>query len=114
MAPEMYEEGAYTDKVDVFSFGLILYEIVVGEPAFPPDLRAAQVMTRVLTGERKPIPDFVPDWVHGLILKCWDNNPDLRPPFCEIEGMLRGQDFEIAAEVESEKVRSIVSTFPCA
>jgi hypothetical protein len=65
----MHEEGEGTDEVAVFSFGLIMYEIVVGEPALYPELSTAQVMARVLAGKRKPIPESLPDWVHGFILK---------------------------------------------
>jgi serine/threonine protein kinase len=113
MAPEMYEEGEYTDKVDVFSFGLILYEVVVGEPVFPPNLVLAKVMAKVLAGKRKPIPDFVLDWVRDIISKCWDMNPDLRPSFLEIECILRGHDFGIVGEVDNKRVKSIISTFTC-
>jgi serine/threonine protein kinase len=34
-APEMFNEGELTYKADVFSFGLVLYEILVGSAVFP-------------------------------------------------------------------------------
>jgi serine/threonine protein kinase len=40
-APEIYGEDPYTGKVDVFSFALVLYEILVGYPVFSPKLSEA-------------------------------------------------------------------------
>jgi serine/threonine protein kinase len=40
-APEIYGEDPYTQKVDVFSFSLVLYEILVGYPVFSPKLSEA-------------------------------------------------------------------------
>jgi serine/threonine protein kinase len=40
MAPETYDECDYTPAVDVYSFALILYELVVGQPAFPATIGA--------------------------------------------------------------------------
>jgi serine/threonine protein kinase len=51
MAPEMYDECDYTPAVDVYSFTLILYEFVVGEPAFPPTTGWDVLLRKVIMGE---------------------------------------------------------------
>jgi serine/threonine protein kinase len=35
MAPELYDAEDYSEKVDIYSFALMLYEVVVGRPVFP-------------------------------------------------------------------------------
>jgi single-stranded-DNA-specific exonuclease len=54
MAPEMYKEGEKTHKVDVFSFGLILYEVIEGHAVFDRNLDAASLMKLVDSDERPP------------------------------------------------------------
>jgi len=56
MAPEMYQDDECTTAADVFSFGLILYEMLVGHPVFPPTLSPFAVMKKVMGGERAEIP----------------------------------------------------------
>jgi hypothetical protein len=46
----MYEDFDSTTTVDVFAFVLILYELLVGEMIFPPTLREAVIMRRVIEG----------------------------------------------------------------
>jgi serine/threonine-protein kinase len=56
-APEMYKEVGITNKVDVFSFGLILYEILVARPVFRISKAPLRVMKMILGGEMPMIPN---------------------------------------------------------
>jgi serine/threonine protein kinase len=56
MAPEMYDDFDYTTAADVFVFGLILYEVVVGKSVFERDTRVLALMQKVARGERPEIP----------------------------------------------------------
>jgi serine/threonine protein kinase len=117
MAPELYEtgeneEGDYnpdpTEKIDVFSFGLILYEIVIGKPVFSEDLTPPQVMFRVLKGTRAPIPGWIPAFVFEMISNCWSEDPKVRPTFSEILNILRENEFKISPECDSNVISSYV------
>ena len=55
MAPEQTEEG-YTNKVDVWAFGTIIWEIFSGEVPFS-GLEPGKILRRVCEGERQPIPE---------------------------------------------------------
>jgi serine/threonine protein kinase len=108
MAPEMYEEDGYNEKVDVFSFGLILYEMLTVAPVFSKDLLPLLVMKRVLMSERAPIPDTLPSAIHRLIETCWQANPDQRPTFDQIFATLSTCDFKVLAGADVHEVRQRV------
>jgi serine/threonine protein kinase len=104
IAPEMYTDDTYDSAVDVFSFGLILYEILCDKQAFSSGLSPTVVMRMVLREERPPIPEGFPQWVINLIKHCWDNNPDYRPTSARIASILAENDFLVCEGVESVRV----------
>ncbi len=100
MAPEMYEvehvdqepERFHPKKTDVYSFGLICFAVLTGEPTpFPVDeLQQPTVFKgRVREGKRPQLPDYCPTQLSNLIQQCWNGNPDERPNFQEICTKLR-------------------------
>jgi serine/threonine protein kinase len=111
MAPEMYEEGDYDFKVDVFSFGLILYEIFTNKAVFGGDLSPPQIMNRALTGKRPRVPDNISGFARTLIESCWSTEPQSRPSFCDILDTLRQHDYKITRDVNSSAVRMDVKRF---
>lgn len=50
MAPEMYEEKGYNEKVDIYAFGMCLLEMVTGEYPYAECKNAAQVYKKVTNG----------------------------------------------------------------
>jgi len=84
MAPEIIKMQKYTTKVDVFSYGILLYELYSGElpyrglaPLVVPNLVAEK-------GLRPTVPKGCPRKMAKLMTMCWDANPDNRPTFAEI------------------------------
>jgi serine/threonine protein kinase len=109
IAPELYEDSVLpSTSVDVFSFGLILYELVVGTPAFSPSLSASAVMKRVVLGQRPDIPASVSPIVRRLITQCWSGQPSDRPRFAEILSQLTSCDFKIFPDVDSETITKFI------
>lgn len=49
MAPEMYEEKGYTEKVDSYAFGMALLEMVTGEYPYSECKNAAQIYKKVIS-----------------------------------------------------------------
>ncbi|KRX09626.1 Regulator of chromosome condensation 1/beta-lactamase-inhibitor protein II [Pseudocohnilembus persalinus] len=84
MAPEVIAGQTYTEKADVFSFGIILWEIASRQPPYR-DKTGIQVSYEVLNSDlRPPIPSDTPSDFGDLIKLCWDKNPSLRPNFYQI------------------------------
>jgi serine/threonine protein kinase len=89
MAPEVMRKEAITPKVDVYSFGIILWELVTRAEAFSnhDNYDVFQHAVCVL-GERPPIPSDCPPLLRTLMQECWDADPANRPCFSEICGRM--------------------------
>jgi serine/threonine protein kinase len=71
MAPEMYEEKGYNEKVDVYAFGMCLLEMVTGEYPYNECTNAAQIYRKVIQGLKPDGLSKVTDpEIYDLITKC--------------------------------------------
>jgi len=90
MAPEILNREDYDSKVDVYSFGIILYELVFRQMPFG-ELDECSFSTTVASGGRPDIdcaPDGCPIVIVGLMQACWEHEPTDRPPFSDIAASL--------------------------
>jgi TPR repeat protein len=108
-APELYDNPPYSSKIDVFAFGLILYEIMVGRPVFATNLSNEQMMRHAIEGTRAELPDWMSGRVKSLIRRCWAVDPKTRPPFSVIMQELKQIGFKILPDVDSFAVAAFVS-----
>jgi serine/threonine protein kinase len=105
MAPEMIQHRAYTLKVDVYSFGIVLWELITGMLPFQ-NMSAVQAALAVVNGNVRPIlPNDCLPVLHDIMTKCWDSNPDVRPPFTEIVAMLEKAEIEVVTTVRKAMFR---------
>jgi serine/threonine protein kinase len=108
-APELFDAHAkLTPKVDVWGFGLIMYEIVSGLVVFPVSLSPFDVIRKMRSGYRPVIPSECGDYMGGLIRRCWSDDPSSRPSFDEILGEFRDRQFAILPGVDCEAIREAV------
>jgi serine/threonine protein kinase len=108
LAPECYD-NRYSLESDVFSFALILYELVVGKSPFSKSLKQQAVTKLLIMDDARPdIPDFVLPEVAKLIRDCWATDPDDRPSFNQILRRLERMNFKLTANVNSSKLSEFV------
>eukprot|EP01103_Thecamoeba_quadrilineata_P004097 TRINITY_DN1381_c3_g1_i1.p1 TRINITY_DN1381_c3_g1~~TRINITY_DN1381_c3_g1_i1.p1 ORF type:complete len:1903 (+),score=318.22 TRINITY_DN1381_c3_g1_i1:778-5709(+) len=90
LAPELMRKEEYTEKADVYAFGVILWEICSREDFFGEESFMTKIIQRVLNGDRPPVPsDSLPQYA-DLIRRCWHNEPTSRPPFNDCVDVLAG------------------------
>jgi len=88
MSPELLMGEDYTEKVDVYAFGIILWELGTGELPYA-GLDSVQLALAVTTKSlRPPIPNVWPPTLVNLIQSCWHQDPHMRPNFSEILNQL--------------------------
>lgn len=96
MAPENLSDGVFTSDSDVWSFGVVLYEIVTLAELPYQGFSNDDVLNYVLRKGTLGIPGYCPDNLKKIIEKCFKWKPSERPTFMEIVGELESllaQDF---------------------
>lgn len=92
MAPEMIKRKAYGRKVDVYGFGLILWEMVAGTIPYK-DMTPIQAAFAVVHKNLRPsIPADCAPAMKALIEQCWSSHPEKRPEFWQVVKVL--EEFE--------------------
>lgn len=114
-APELDDGTDYDYKVDNYSYGVILYQIVTGKEAFNSKGNNFKIRKEIHEGKRPPIPDECPKLAR-MIGDLWDTNPEERPELIQIiralndydEPLFDGTDMN---EYKQYRERIIKSTF---
>lgn len=90
MAPEMWQGTDYDEKVDVYSYAMVLYEVLCQEVPFEEE-DPADVGKFTLGGIRpdlEAVPPDCPDVLRSLMISCWAHDPKQRPGFDTIVKIL--------------------------
>ncbi|CAH1791155.1 unnamed protein product [Owenia fusiformis] len=84
MPPEAFLDGVFTSKTDVWSFGILLWEVFsLGYMPYP-GRGNQEVMEFVTTGGRLEAPDNCPAPVFQIMNQCWSSSAEHRPTFAQI------------------------------
>eukprot|EP01029_Cantina_marsupialis_P032164 TRINITY_DN959_c0_g1_i1.p1 TRINITY_DN959_c0_g1~~TRINITY_DN959_c0_g1_i1.p1 ORF type:complete len:377 (+),score=92.92 TRINITY_DN959_c0_g1_i1:97-1227(+) len=83
-APEIVRRQAYDEKVDVYSFGIVLWELLVRDEPFRGEKGVQIAYAAVEQGRRPKIPNYCPEEYAKLMSDCWDDDADKRPVFTTI------------------------------
>ncbi|CAI2180895.1 10583_t:CDS:10, partial [Funneliformis geosporum] len=79
IAPEVLRGKPYTIAADIYSFGIIMWEMTSGIPAFNDVPHDYNLALKICRGERPNIIKGTMSEYVGLMEKCWNNDPNNRP-----------------------------------
>eukprot|EP00079_Xenopus_tropicalis_P013625 XP_002942431.1 PREDICTED: tyrosine-protein kinase Srms [Xenopus tropicalis] len=83
-APEALTHGKYSTKSDVWSYGIVIYEVfILGQPPYQ-GMNNRQVLDKITSGYRLPKPDLCSPDIYNLMLECWQEKPNQRPSFYDL------------------------------
>ncbi|KAI5353636.1 hypothetical protein L3X38_006530 [Prunus dulcis] len=114
MAPEVIEHKPYDHKADVFSFGVVLWELLTGKLPYENLTPLQAAVGVVQKGLRPTIPRHTNPMLMELMERCWQQDPSLRPEFSEIVKMLQHIARRVANGSEDRrkgKSAKVVPTF---
>jgi serine/threonine protein kinase len=100
MAPEAFTGCVPSPALDIYSLGILMYEIIVGSHPYDMIEEKGNLMINLIRGSRPSIPSFVPAPLAEIITKAWSSNPEERLSAHEIlqclgndECLLEGTDW---------------------
>nr|XP_046198940.1 macrophage-stimulating protein receptor-like [Oncorhynchus gorbuscha] len=107
MAIESLQTQKFTTKSDVWSFGVLMWELLTRGASPYPEVDPYDITHFLLKGRRLHQPQFCPDALYSIMLECWDPEPELRPDFHTL-----GQEvLEILSCLEGEHYISLKVTY---
>ncbi|XP_068448927.1 platelet-derived growth factor receptor alpha isoform X2 [Clinocottus analis] len=85
MAPESIFDNMYTSLSDVWSYGILLWEIFsLGGTPYPGMTVDSSFYNKIKSGYRMSKPELAPDDVYEMMMKCWNSEPEKRPTFLSL------------------------------
>uniref|UniRef100_A0A674NV80 receptor protein-tyrosine kinase n=1 Tax=Takifugu rubripes TaxID=31033 RepID=A0A674NV80_TAKRU len=104
MSPESIFECVYTFESDVWSYGILLWEIFsLGNSPYPGMPVDAKFYKLIKEGYRMDAPEFAPSEMYQIMRSCWDADPLNRPPFRKVVERIEQQLSDTTKHVETSR-----------
>jgi len=114
VAPEVLKGKPYTQKADIYSFGMVMYFVSTGEQPFSNCAHDQGLASRICNGNRPEINEsIVPKCYTNLMKKCWNSNSNERPDITEIKKSIESfiysekKQFKKVEDYRKERLLSI-------
>jgi serine/threonine protein kinase len=111
-APELHDDSDPSEASDVWSWGLTIFEMLAGKPAFDPQMRLRPLLNRIASNERPPIPKEASPVLKEVLEQCWDKDPTKRPTAAEICVKFADAEWLLVEGAVAKEVKAHVASFP--
>lgn len=88
MAPEALFDRKYTVKSDVWSYGVLLWEIFTLGGTPYPSVPVEELFNKLIHGHRMDRPPYSTAEMYNIMVQCWRQSPDQRPSFADLRDEL--------------------------
>ncbi|KAF0527639.1 serine/threonine protein kinase [Gigaspora margarita] len=107
IAPEIFSGQPYTFATDIYSLGLLMWEITSGRQPFE-NIKDYRTLASIIgKGERPDIVDGTPKCYEELMCRCWCNNPDERPKAKDVIDILNSWFEPVLYDLNANKLKSV-------
>ena len=109
LAPEVLLGKTYTKESDVYSIGMLMWEIFSGCPPFDDKAHDCHLILDICKGLRPPILSNMPKEYVEMMQRCWDVDPSKRPTIRELHNFARNFQNDLYGN-ESSNNETIIPT----
>ncbi|RHZ57533.1 hypothetical protein Glove_386g15 [Diversispora epigaea] len=106
MAPELFKSQPYSYASDIYSLGMILWELTSGHRPFHDQDHGPKLILDILDGKRPEITEDTPEYWANLMKRCWHPDPSQRPKIEEIRLDFNNNELNKAEDKRLEMIKS--------
>uniref|UniRef100_A0A671NUD8 receptor protein-tyrosine kinase n=1 Tax=Sinocyclocheilus anshuiensis TaxID=1608454 RepID=A0A671NUD8_9TELE len=98
MALESLQTQKFTTKSDVWSFGVLMWELMTRGASPYPDVDPYDITTYLMQGRRLLQPQYCLDSLWSIMLQCWNPEPEKRPSFPSLVKVIQDIHYSLEGE----------------
>ncbi|CAH1783578.1 unnamed protein product [Owenia fusiformis] len=109
LALESMEKGVYSERSDVWSYGVCLWELMTRGVSPYPEVDGWDMVRYLKSGRRLPQPTYCPNELYRIMYDCWNPKPKARPTFDELHDMVANLITNLQRDTERFRVKTDVT-----
>ncbi|PKY29537.1 kinase-like protein [Rhizophagus irregularis] len=112
IAPEIFKGSKFSKETDIYSFGMIMWELTTGCKPFANVEHSISLIFKILDGERPKITEDTPECYANLMKSCWHSDPQKRPSIKKIRftignWIFKNKNNEVFNQAEEKRIELV-------